>query len=456
MAETQVENVTEKPLSPEKKINWTMSVLGSDGTQTYHLTTFEEQNFLGKGRLGKVYRAKTVYAPKELSPDFPPEVAVKTSDGSDLGDKHNRLAVERLIRVRNAAHGDEIGLHVFPRVLAVNDPENKGDGPFSYAMKLVPEEVYRDLIYMSLRSPSLNSLLAISVIYTDAVELLTRANIAQNDRKLTDILWFDEGGKLKILDWDAQVSVSAMGSPEEVAKMEQRRLGAILLRTMGLELEYTTEQSPQGDTRTTARIKDQMRLRTLLPEGVFQMVMDLTEGRGVGTLEDVKLRTLMVREKIKDDAQSLTTYNLQSLEERLGALRSFLKDPSQTDSIPIRVRELYKASVNEGYKAAVWEEAVTETAIHLKALEFARYIGQEYTDAFDQELAKILFRKHGEKLTRLHVLSALRERLGLEPLEEQEKVTAFNPGEISPEVLVLLYRMKVVEDSVKSHERSEV
>ena len=182
-----METQTQEPLGraptnegETKPVNYIMDLIGPDGVPTKNSVQFIRVKRLGGGSVGNVYLAETTYVPKEAS--LPEKVAVKVA--SEGQDNFNRGAVNTLIKIRRAAKRPRVGMLAFPAVYAVDD--HPGVRPYSYAMEIVDPEVYGGIYTARV---NVNSLVTMLTVYSDAVDLMIDAGVAQNDRKITDIVW---------------------------------------------------------------------------------------------------------------------------------------------------------------------------------------------------------------------------------------------------------------------------
>jgi hypothetical protein len=433
-------NESEKiaPIEETKEpVNYVMNIIKPDGTLTEDFVQFTKVKHLGSGRNGRIYLAETTYAPEDAA--LPGRVAVKvarerdTADRADLDrDVFGRDAVNTLIKIRGAIKRPRPGMMAFPVVYAVEDETNK---PYSYAMDLVDPEAYGG-IYTA--DGNINSLVTMFTVYADAVDIMIDADIAQNDRKVTDIVWFESGKKLRILDWDVQASVSGRGGEAKVIKGELFQLGEIARRFLW------AVRGPQGHFLTEEQIEDMDVLRKSLPQPVFDLIRlvmqkKLPEKRE--SLDGIKLKTLMLREKIKESAMDLITYQLADLQNRREVIESYLHDQYVSDKLPRSLIEAASRSKEKANREAIWEAARTEMAIHLKAREYLQSIKMWTPTEFDGELARILDKQSGHALTQQQVLSAIREKAGLNSIEGIPQITSFDPNSIDNEVLLHLYRI---------------
>jgi len=421
----------------KEPVNYVMNIIGPDGTLTKDSVQFSIVKFLGGGRNGSIYLAETTYAPEGVA--LPERVAVKVSkergalDRADLDrDPFARDAVNTLIKIRRAIKRPRPGTMAFPVVYAVEDETNK---PYSYAMDLVDPEAYGG-IYTA--HGNINSLVTMFTVYADAVDIMIDANIAQSDRKVGDIVWFESGQKLRILDWDVQTSVSGRGGEARVIKDEIFRLGEIARKFLDMV------RGPQGHFLTEAQINDMAVLRKSLPQSVFDLIRlvmqkKLPENREF--LDKIKLEALMLRERIKESAKDLITYQLTDLQSRREVIESYLHDQYVSDKLPRSLIEAAGRSKEKANREAIWEAARTEMAIHLKAREYLQSIKMWTPTEFDGELARILDKQSGHALTQQQVLSAIREKTGLNSIEEIPQITSFDPNSIDNEVLLHLYRI---------------
>jgi len=275
-------------------------------------------------------------------------------------------------------------------------------------------------------------------VYADAVDIMIDANIAQSDRKVGDIVWFESGQKLRILDWDVQTSVSGRGGEARVIKDEIFRLGEIARKFLDMV------RGPQGHFLTEAQINDMAVLRKSLPQSVFDLIRlvmqkKLPENRE--SLDKIKLEALMLRERIKESAKDLITYQLTDLQSRREVIESYLHDQYVSDKLPRSLIEAAGRSKEKANREAIWEAARTEMAIHLKAREYLQSIKMWTPTEFDGELARILDKQSGHALTQQQVLSAIREKTGLNSIEGIPQITSFDPNSIDNEVLLHLYRI---------------
>lgn len=434
MSESERTDPIERTKEP---VNYVMNIIGPDGTPTRDLVQFTEVKLLGSGRNGRIYLAETTYTPEGIA--LPKTVAVKvarervSTDRADLDrDVFGRDAVNTLIKIRVAIKRPRPGMMAFPVVYAVEDEANK---PYSYAMELVDPEAYGG-IYTA--HGNINSLVTMFTVYADAVDIMMDADIAQNDRKVGDIVWFECGQKLRILDWDVQASVSGIGGEAKVIKGEMFRLGEVVRRFL------CTVRGPQGRFLTEEQINDMVVLRKSLPQPVFDLIRLVMQKRlpeKRESLDEIKLRTLMLREKIKESSMDLITYQLADLQNRREAIESYLHDQYVSDKLPRSLIEAAGRSKEKANREAIWEAARTEMAIHLKAREYLQSIQMWTPCVFDGELARILDKQSGHALTQQQVLSAIREKAGMGSVEGIPQITSFDPNSIDNEVLLHLYRI---------------
>lgn len=170
-----------------KPVEYIMNLIGPEGAKKRETALFTQVKRLGGGLIGNVYLAETTYTPSGVT--LPKEVAIKVSNEGK--EATSRAGVNMLIKIRNAIKGPRIGMIAFPAVYAVDD--QPGIRPYSYAMEVVNPEQYGG-IYTAMGN--VNSLITMLTVYSDAVDIMIEAGIAQNDRKTTDIVWFENGQKL--------------------------------------------------------------------------------------------------------------------------------------------------------------------------------------------------------------------------------------------------------------------
>jgi len=427
--ETQIQEppkatIDEKEVKP---VNYIMNIIGSDGTPTRDSVQFTQVKRLGGGNMGNVYLAKTTYSPKGVI--LPETVAVKVASAGK--ENSNRGAVRNLTRLRGAAGRMRPGMMAFPIVYAVDDqPSGK---PYSYAMETIDSEKYGG-IYTAMGN--VNSLVTMLTVYSDAVEIMIDAGIAQNDRKMTDIVWFEKGQKLKILDWDTQI-FSRVGEARVVSD-EMFRLSNIIGGFLNMV------RGPDGKFLTEEQIGDMAVLQKSLPQPVFELVRlvmqkELPENRE--SLDEIKFKALMLREGIKDAARDLITYQLTDLQDRQKTIAEYIQYQQVSNRLPKSLIEAAGRSKDEANSVAIWEAARTEMAIYLKARDYLQSIRMEIPNEFDEELARILDERSGHTLTWEQIISAIRENNGLDPLKDTPKITSFDPSSVDNEVLWHLYRM---------------
>lgn len=412
-----------------KPVNYVMDLIGPDGVPTRNLVQFSQIKHLGTGSMGSVYLAETTYTPTGVT--LPKRVAVKVAGVGK--DQYNRHAVKTLTKIRNAIKRSRPGMMVFPTVYAVDD--RPGVNPYSYAMEIVDPEVYGGIYTARV---NVNSLVTMLTVYSDAVDIMIDAGVAQNDRKVSDIIWFENGQRLKVLDWDAQISVGDRGGEPLVIRDEMVRVGKIVHNFLSMM------RGPEGKFLTEEQTGDIAVLQKYLPQQVFDLVSlalrkELPNSRE--SLDEIKLNALMLREHIKDSARDLLIYQVTDLQNRLDDIRAFFNNQIVSNGLPQKLIEAAGRSKEEANREAIWEAARTEMAIHLKAREYLKSIKMWNPNEFDSELARILDKRAGHTITGQQVLSAIREKQGLEPIKAAPKISSFDPNLVDDEVLLHLYRI---------------